>query len=47
MRVRPDIVDGAWNRNLMERDQAPSEAVYLMSFHYDSSWRGGARVRRR
>ena len=45
-RVTSAIVQGAWNRNLHERDKAPTEAAYLASFHAPVNWSRGARVRR-
>jgi len=48
-RVTSAIVQGSWNRNLHERDHAPTEAAYVASCHGrgEAGWSRGARVRTR
>lgn len=47
LRITSDIVQGAWNRNLHERERAPTELAYCGSFHSNlPDWRQGARIRK-
>ena len=46
-RLTSALIEGAWNRNLQQRDRAPDEFTYVGSFAPAFGWRGGARVRKR
>jgi hypothetical protein len=46
-RLRSASVDGGWNRNLQEREHAPTEQAYVDSFVESTLFRKGARIRRK
>lgn len=46
-RIRAELMQDAWNRNLIERDTTPTEIDYCDSFRERAGWRHGAKLKTR